>query len=124
MGIWDDIKKNVKEVGSAAAGKAEELGKVAATKTEELTKVGKAKLEIHQLERDMDKCIAGLGRYVFDSTESENVSNFTGNDKFLKFVGEAKDIKERIANKEEGLKEIKDENSSSKEEEETTESSD
>ena len=120
MAIWDNIKK----VGSAAAEKAEELGKVAATKTEELTKVGKAKLEIHQLERDMEKCFAGLGRYVFDSTESENVSNFTGNDKFLKFVGEAKDIKERIANKEERLEEIKDEYSSSKEEEETTESSD
>ena len=42
----------------------------------------------------------------------------------MKFVGEAKDIKERIANKEEGLEEIKDEYSSSKEEEETTESSD
>ena len=38
MAIWDNIKKNIKEVGSAAAGKAEELGKVAATKTEELTK--------------------------------------------------------------------------------------
>ena len=36
----------------------------------------------------------------------------------------SKDIKERIANKEEHLEEIKDEYSSSKEEEETTESSD
>nr|MCS5660409.1 hypothetical protein [Dehalococcoidia bacterium] len=61
---------------------------------------------------------------VFDSTESENISNFTGNDKFLKFVGEAKDIKERIADKEKRLEEIKDEYSSSQEEAEATESSD
>ena len=38
MPIWDNIKKNIKEVGNVAAEKAEELGKVAATKTEELTK--------------------------------------------------------------------------------------
>ena len=64
------------------------------TKTEELTKVGKVKLEIHQLERDLDKCFASLGRYVYGTTEGENVSNFTGNDKFFKMVEEAKDFKE------------------------------
>lgn len=107
MTIWDDLKKSIKEVGSAAAEKAEELGKVAASKTEELTKVGKAKLEIHQLEREREKCFASLGRYVFDSTEDENVSNFTGNDRFFKFIEEAKDLQERITDKEKRLEEIK-----------------
>ncbi len=122
MAIWDDIKKNIKEVGSAAAEKAEELGKVAATKTEELTKVGKAKLEIHQLERDLDKCFASIGRFVFDSTDGENVANFTGNDKYFKFVEEAKEIRESIRLKEERLEEIRNEYSISEEEEKPTES--
>ena len=124
MAIWNDIKKNIKEVGNAAAEKAGELGKVAATKTEELTKVGKVKLEIHQLERDLDKCFASLGRYVYGTTEGENVSNFTGNDKFFKMVEEAKDFKERISQKEESLEKIRNEYSSSEEKEGTTESSD
>ena len=109
MPIWDNIKKNIKEVGNVAAEKAEELGKVAATKTEELTKVGKVKLEIHQLERDLEKCFVTIGSFVFDSTDIENVSNFTGNDKYFKFVKEAKEIKEGIKNKETRLEEIRNE---------------
>lgn len=109
MPIWDNIKKNIKEAGNVAAEKAEELGKVAAIKTEELTKVGKAKLEIHQLQRDLEKCFASIGSFVFDSTDIENVSNFTGNDKYFKFVKEAKEIKEGIENKETRLEEIRNE---------------
>ena len=122
MAIWDYIKKNIKEVGNVAAEKAEELGKVAATKTEELTKVGKVKLEIHQLDRDLEKCFVSIGRFVFDSTENENVSNFTGNDTFFKFVEEAKDIKETIKGKEVRLEEIKNEYSVKQEESEAPES--
>mgnify|MGYP001316600709 CR=1 FL=1 len=122
MPVWDNIKKNIKEVGSVAAEKAEELGKVAASKTEELTKVGKVKLEIHQLERDLEQCFASIGNFVFDSTDIENVSNFTGNDKFFKYVKEAKNIKEEIIKKENRLEDIRNEysnNQDGKEEEES-----
>ncbi|MBH31319.1 MAG: hypothetical protein CMG71_04925 [Candidatus Marinimicrobia bacterium] len=124
MTIWDDIKKNIREVGSVAAEKAEELGKVAATKTEELTKVGKAKLELHQLERDLDKCFASIGRFVFDSTNGENVANFTGNDKYFKYIEEAREIRESIRLKEDRLEEIRNEYNVSEEEEKPIESID
>ncbi len=116
MAIWDDIKKNIREVGSVAAEKAEELGKVAATKTEELTKVGKAKLELHQLERDLDKCFASIGKFVFDSTNGENVANFTGNDKYFKYIEEVREIHESIKQKEDRLEEIRNEYNISEEE--------
>ena len=74
-----------------------------------MTKVGKVKLEIHQLERDLEKCFVTIGSFVFDSTEIENVSNFTGNDKYFKFVKEAKEIKEGIKNKKSRLEEIRNE---------------
>ena len=124
MAIWDDIKKNIREVGSVAAEKAEELGKVAATKTEELTKVGKAKLELHQLERDLDKCFVSIGRFVFDSTNSENVANFTGNDKYFKYIEEARKMRESIRQKEDRLEEIRNEYSLREEEEKPNELTD
>ena len=103
MAIWDDLKK----YGNVAAEKAEELGKVAANKTEELTKIGKIKLEIHQLEKDLEKCFSILGGYVFDSTEKENLSNFSGNDNFFKLIAEAKNLKQNILKKQSSINDIK-----------------
>ena len=104
MAIWDDLKK----YGNVAAEKAEELGKVAASKTEELTKIGKIKLEIHQLEKDLFSCYSELGQYVFNSTEKENVSNFSGSDKFFKLISNVKDLKNNISKKDDLVKNIKD----------------
>ena len=104
MAIWDDLKK----YGNVAAVKAEELSKVAASKTEELTKIGKIKLEIHQLEKDLFSCYSELGQYVFNSTEKENVSNFSGSDKFFKLISNLKDLKNNILEKEDLIKNIKD----------------
>lgn len=105
--VWDDLKKNIKQFSSAAAEKAEEIGKVAATKTEELTKVGKVKLEIHQLQRDMDKELAKLGKHAFDSSVNENVTNFAGNEQFFSHVQRVQDLMDQVKVKEEKLEEIK-----------------
>jgi len=114
MAIWDDLKKygnvaaeKAEEFGKVAAEKAEEFGKVAANKTEELRKIGKIKLEIHQLEKDLEKCFSILGSYVYDSTEKENVSNFSGNDKFFNLIEEAKNLKQNILNKKSSIDDIK-----------------
>ena len=45
--LWEDLKDNMKEWGTAAIEKAEEVSKVAVAKTEELTKISKIKLDIH-----------------------------------------------------------------------------
>ena len=105
MAIWEDLKK----YGNVAAEKAEEFGKIAASKTEELTKIGKIKLEILQLEKDLQDCFSDLGSYVFNSTEKENVSNFSGSDKFFKLIGNVKDLKNDIIDKENLIKNIQEE---------------
>ena len=107
MAIWEDLKK----YGNVAAEKAEEIGKIAASKTEELTRIGKIKLEILQLEKDLQDCFSELGNYVFDSTEKENVSNFSGSDKFFKLIANAKDLKINIQEKENLITNIQEETS-------------
>ena len=120
--FWDDLKKNVKLWGSAAAEKAEELGKVAATKTEELTKISKVKLELHQLQRDRDKEFTKLGKFVFEATGNENVTNFAGNEQFFSHVEKAQDLISQIKDKEEKMEQIKaDYESAAKEGEESKE---
>ena len=105
MAIWEDLKK----YGNVAAEKAEEFGKIAASKTEELTKIGKIKLEILQLEKDLQDRFSELGSYVFSSTEKENVSNFSGSDKFFKLIGNVKDLKNNIIDKENLINNIQEE---------------
>tara|TARA_B100001971_G_scaffold107785_1_gene99090 strand:- start:74 stop:487 length:414 start_codon:yes stop_codon:yes gene_type:complete len=107
--IWDDLKKNLKVWGSAAAVKAEELGKVAASKTEEMTKIGRVKLQMHQLQRELDKTLQSLGEYVFSATDDENISNFTGNEKYYSTVEKAKLLKIKISEKEREIKKIRQE---------------
>lgn len=105
--LWDDLKKNLKEWGTSAAEKAEELGKVAATKTEEITKIGKVKLEIHQLNRDLDKNYSNLGKYVFETTENENVTNFAGNEQFFSYIKKVRDLHKQIKMRGDKVKKIK-----------------
>ena len=107
--IWDDLKKNLKVWGSAAAVKAEEFGKAAASKTEEITKIGRVKLQMHQLQRELDKTLQALGKFVFGATDDENVSNFTGNEKYYSTIEKAKILKLKIAEKEGEIEKIRQE---------------
>jgi hypothetical protein len=107
--IWDDLKKNLKVWGSAAAVKAEEFGKAAASKTEEITKIGRVKLQMHQLQRELDKTLQALGEFVFGATDDENVSNFTGNEKYYSTIEKAKILKLKIADKEGEIEKIRQE---------------
>ena len=107
--IWDDLKKNLKVWGSAAAVKAEEFGKAAASKTEEITKIGRVKLQMHQLQRELDKTLQALGEFVFGATDDENVSNFTGNEKYYATIEKAKILKLKIAEKEGEIEKIRQE---------------
>ncbi len=107
--IWDDLKKNLKVWGSAAAVKAEEFGKAAASKTEEITKIGKIKLQMHQLQRELDKTLQALGEFVFGATDDEKVSNFTGNEKYYSTIERAKILKLKIAEKEGEIEKIRQE---------------
>ena len=52
--LWEDIKKKLKEGVT-----------VAAEKTEEYTKIGKVKVEILNINRNIDKTFTNLGREVY-----------------------------------------------------------
>ncbi|MEE9167680.1 MAG: hypothetical protein V3U24_09530 [Candidatus Neomarinimicrobiota bacterium] len=118
--LWDDVKKNLRVWGSAAAEKAEELGKVAATKTEELTKVSKVRLELHQLQRDLDKHFAKFGEFVFEAADKENVTNFAGNKQFITHTERAHELISQIDEKLKRIAEIKKEYENAPDTEEAT----
>lgn len=107
--LWDDIKKNLKVWGSAAAEKAEEFGKVAATKTEELTKISKVKLELHQIQRDLEKHFARFGKFVFEAADKDNVTSFAGNEQFISHIEKVNNLLSRIQEKEKRINEIREE---------------
>ena len=109
VAFWDDLKKNMKVWGSVAAEKAEELGKAAATKTEELTKISKVKLDVHQLQRDLDKQFTDFGKFVFHTVNDENVTNYAGNEQFFEKIKQAQDLISQIKVKEEKIEAIKEE---------------
>lgn len=105
--FWDNLKKSVRTWGSVAAEKAEELGKAAATKTEELTKISKVRLELHQLQRELDKHFASFGKSVFESVENDNVTNFAGNEQFFSQINRVKELISKIKQKQVRIEEIK-----------------
>ncbi len=105
--IWDDLKSNMKDWSNAAVEKAEEVSKVAVAKTEELTKISKIKLVIHQLQRDKNKEISALGKFVYNHSKEANMSNFTGNSEFFSHVEKIDGLNVQIIEKENEIKKIK-----------------
>ena len=84
--LWDDLKDNMKEWGASAVEKAEEISRVAVAKGEEFTKISKLKFDILQLHKDKSKIYESLGKLVYQKTQNNNMSNFTGNTEFFNFI--------------------------------------
>jgi len=106
--LWDDLKKNLTQWSSVAVEKAEEMSKIAVAKTEELTRISKIKIEIRQLQRDLDKNFEELGRYVRKSADEKNL-NFTGDDEVLVLLGKLSETENVIAEKNKQIQNIKEE---------------
>ncbi len=106
--IWDDLKKNLNQWSSVAVEKAEEISKIAVAKTEELTRISKIKIEVRQLQRDIDKTYEELGRLVRNSI-SEKQFDLTGNEQVAVLIGKFKDIESIISEKEDLIHKIKEE---------------
>ena len=105
--LWDDLKDNMKEWGVSAVEKAEEISRVAVAKGEEFTKISKLKFDIRQLEKDRNKAYEKLGILVFDKTQNDNVSNFTGDIEYFKMVEKINKYFSEIRIKEEEIITIK-----------------
>ena len=80
--LFKDVKKGLREFGSAAADKAEEFGKIASEKAEELTKTGKIRLDIMQLNRNRNKLLTSLGEEVFTLHSSKKLKDLEKSESF------------------------------------------
>ena len=107
--LWDDLKDNMKEWGTAAVEKAEEVSKVAVAKTAELTKISKIKLDIHQLNRKIRGEKEALGKLVYEQAKDDNMVNFTGNSEFFIHVEKINVISNDVLERENEINRIKEE---------------
>ena len=107
--LWDDLKDNMKEWGTAAVEKAEEVSKVAVAKTEELTKISKIKLDIHQLNRKIRGEKEALGKLVYEQAKDDNMVKFTGNSEFFIHVEKINVISNDVLERENEINRIKEE---------------
>ncbi len=105
--LWDDLKDNMKEWGASAVEKAEEISRVAVAKGEEFTKISKLKFDILQLQKDESKIYEKLGKLVYQKTQNNNMSNFTGNTEFFNLIEDINNCKSIITDKEEEIVMIK-----------------
>ena len=107
--LWNDLKKNMKDWGSAAVEKAEEVSKIAVSKTEELTKISKIKIEEHQLQRELSTLYEDMGRMVTKYAKEENLVNFSGNHEFFQLVEKIDKAQLKIDKKTTDIRDIKEE---------------
>ena len=105
--LWDDLKDNMKEWGASAVEKAEEISRVAVAKGEEFTKISKLKFDILQLQKDKSKIYEKLGKLVYQKTQNNNMSNFTGNTEFFNLIEDVNNCQFSITDKEEEIVIIK-----------------
>ena len=105
--LWDDLKDNMKEWGASAVEKAEEISRVAVAKGEEFTKISKLKFDIIQIQKDRKKIYEKLGILVFEKTNQNNISNFTGDVEYFELVKEINQYSEKINVKDEEISAIK-----------------
>ena len=107
--LWDDLKDNMKEWGVSAVEKAEEISRVAVAKGEEFTKISKLKFDILQLQKDKSKVYEKLGVLVYDKTNENNVSNFTGDVEYFSLIEKINKYSIEISEKDEEIITIKQE---------------
>ncbi|MCF7804861.1 MAG: hypothetical protein K9N46_04060 [Candidatus Marinimicrobia bacterium] len=63
--LWDDVRKSLQDIGNVAAEKGKVFSRAAADKAEELTRTGKIKLDILQVNRDIERNFTELGGKVY-----------------------------------------------------------
>ena len=70
-----DFVDKIKEIGSVAVEKGKELGNVAVSKGKELGNLAKLKIDIVNLESEIEKCKTTIGNIIYDEKiDVENAS--------------------------------------------------
>ncbi len=85
--LWDDVRKSLQDLGNLAAEKGKVFSKAAADKAEELTRTGKIKLDILQVNREIDHLFSELGGKVYH-LQSEDALDSLAEDEEIKAMFE------------------------------------
>ena len=104
--LWENIKQKLKEGVT-----------VAAEKTEEYTKIGKIKVEILNINRNIDKTFTNLGKEVYTLIDKKKTSGISNNKKVTELIAKINELKSSLAAKEAEIEAIKQEASSKTKEE-------
>jgi hypothetical protein len=94
--IWDDLKKSVKDGLS-----------VAAAKTEEYTKIGKAKLDLMNLNKNLNTAFHDLGVTVFGQASGGVKTAASQDPQVREHVGRIEKLQQDIRDKEKEIEEIR-----------------
>jgi hypothetical protein len=97
-GVWEDIKKSVKQGLTFAADK-----------TEEYTKIGKVKLDVLNLKRDIEKNFKEMGMEVFDLLGQAKKVNIADNAKVKELADKIIELRKTLEVKEAEIEKIKEE---------------
>ncbi|RMF08157.1 MAG: hypothetical protein D6762_06245 [Candidatus Neomarinimicrobiota bacterium] len=107
--LWDDLKKNMKEWSNVAVEKAEEVSKIAVAKTEELTRISKIKIEIHQVQKDLESAYQSLGHWIEEKHPAHAKLALFKDDHFQDLMKRIRDMKDSVAAKEAEIARIREE---------------
>ena len=98
--LWSKVKKNLVDWYETAYDK-----------TDELARIGKKKIEIHGLNRSIEKHLAELGGRIYDLVDQQgHRGNKTADDETVKrLIAEVRELEKQLHDKEEEIESIKDE---------------
>jgi|GEM_PF-1762493 len=75
--LWDDVRKSLQDLGNLAAEKGKVFSKAAADKAEELTRTGKIKLDVLQVNREIDHLFSKLGGKAYQLHVENNLEGLS-----------------------------------------------
>ncbi len=90
--LWDDVRKSLQDLGNLAAEKGKVFSKAAADKAEELTRTGKLKLDILQVNREIDHLFSQLGGKVYHLKSENALDTIPGDAEIQKIFEKIKQL--------------------------------
>jgi len=105
--LWDDVRKGLQDLSNIAAEKGKQFTKVAADKAEELTRTGKIRLDILQINRDIERHFSDLGGKVYHLNKNEALDSLSEDTEIQAVIDKVAVLEEKKAALEEKMKEAK-----------------
>ena len=94
--IFDTFSDKIQQLSSRVAKDGKKYIQSAVSKGEEIGQKGKIQLEIEKLKWELKQKYTTLGKYVTDKKESNSVTDFSHDSRFLELVNDAYKLKNYI----------------------------